>query len=91
MWQYKQEERELKRVEGDIIKNQRAVRHTVRDFGNGGQSFILKFITKVIMTCSKLSAISGSLLHFKFFAVKCYIVMLFLLPYYIIFIKRHES
>ena len=34
MWQYKQEERELKRVEGDIIKNQRAVRHTLRDFEN---------------------------------------------------------
>ncbi|XP_076454230.1 uncharacterized protein LOC143289165 [Babylonia areolata] len=34
MWQHKQEERELKRVEGDIIKNQRAVRHTLRDFGN---------------------------------------------------------
>ncbi|KAK7111931.1 trichohyalin-like isoform X2 [Littorina saxatilis] len=33
MWQHKQEERELKRVEGDIIKNQRAVRHTLRDFG----------------------------------------------------------
>lgn len=33
MWQHKQEERELKRVEGDIMKNQRAVRHTLRDFG----------------------------------------------------------
>jgi hypothetical protein len=35
MWQHKQEERELKRIEGDIIKNQRAVRHTLRDFENG--------------------------------------------------------
>lgn len=35
MWQHKQEERELKRTEGDIIKNQRAVRHTLRDFENG--------------------------------------------------------
>ncbi|KAK3090170.1 hypothetical protein FSP39_009693 [Pinctada imbricata] len=34
MWQHKQEERELKRMEGDIIKNQRAVRHTLRDFEN---------------------------------------------------------
>ncbi|KAK3760560.1 hypothetical protein RRG08_022843 [Elysia crispata] len=34
MWQHKQEERELKRTEGDIIKNQRAVRHTLRDYGN---------------------------------------------------------
>ena len=35
MWQHKQEERELKRTEGDIIKNQRAVRQTLRDFENG--------------------------------------------------------
>ena len=35
MWQHKQEERELKRVEGDIIKNQRAVRRTIREFENG--------------------------------------------------------
>ncbi|XP_048761242.1 trichohyalin-like isoform X2 [Ostrea edulis] len=34
MWQHKQEERELKRTEGDIIKNQRTVRHTLRDFEN---------------------------------------------------------
>ncbi|XP_064621413.1 trichohyalin-like isoform X1 [Lineus longissimus] len=32
MWQHKQEERELKRAEGDIVKNQRAVRQTVRGF-----------------------------------------------------------
>ena len=35
MWQHKQEERELKRTEGDIIKNQRSVRQTLRDFENG--------------------------------------------------------
>ena len=35
MWQHKQQERELKRVEGDIAKNQRAVRKTLRDFENG--------------------------------------------------------
>ncbi|KAK2189689.1 hypothetical protein NP493_99g01034 [Ridgeia piscesae] len=34
MWQHKQQERELKRVEGDIAKNQRAVRKTLRDFEN---------------------------------------------------------
>ncbi|KAI8797652.1 trichohyalin isoform X1 [Biomphalaria glabrata] len=34
MWQHKQEERELKRIEGDIIKNQRLVRHTLRDYEN---------------------------------------------------------
>ena len=34
MWQHKQEERELKRVEGDIVKNQRAVRRTLRDYEN---------------------------------------------------------
>jgi hypothetical protein len=35
MWQHKQEERELKRSEGDIIKNQRSVRHMLRDYENG--------------------------------------------------------
>ena len=35
MWQHKQEERELKRVEGDIIKNQRTVRRSLRDYENG--------------------------------------------------------
>ncbi|KAL4239220.1 hypothetical protein ACF0H5_000037 [Mactra antiquata] len=34
MWQHKQEERELKRTEGDIIKNQRSVRHMLRDYEN---------------------------------------------------------
>ncbi|XP_060559661.1 trichohyalin-like isoform X3 [Ruditapes philippinarum] len=34
MWQHKQEERELKRSEGDIIKNQRSVRHMLRDYEN---------------------------------------------------------
>ncbi|KAK3592660.1 hypothetical protein CHS0354_015960 [Potamilus streckersoni] len=34
MWQHKQEERELKRTEGDIVKNQRAVRQTLRDYEN---------------------------------------------------------
>ena len=38
MWQHKQEERELKRVEGDIIKNQRIVRMTLRDYDNGEYS-----------------------------------------------------
>lgn len=41
MWQHKQEERELKRTEGDIIKNQRAVRHTLRDFENGKVFYVI--------------------------------------------------
>ena len=49
MWQHKQEERELKRVEGDIIKNQRAVRHTLRDFGNG--MYQLNFCQQSDMHC----------------------------------------
>ena len=40
MWQHKQQERELKRVEGDIAKNQRAVRKTLRDFENGIVIFV---------------------------------------------------
>ena len=45
MWQHKQQERELKRVEGDIAKNQRAVRKTLRDFENG--TFILASIFSI--------------------------------------------
>lgn len=37
MWQHKQEERQLRRVEGDIIKNQRAVRKMLRDYENAIQ------------------------------------------------------
>eukprot|EP00112_Aurelia_sp_Birch-Aquarium-sp1_P024018 Seg74.4 transcript_id=Seg74.4/GoldUCD/mRNA.D3Y31 product="hypothetical protein" protein_id=Seg74.4/GoldUCD/D3Y31 len=32
MWQHKQEERELKRIEGDIIKKQRQLRKTMQDY-----------------------------------------------------------
>ena len=35
MWQHKQDQRELKRVEGDIIKNQREVRKELRDYDVG--------------------------------------------------------
>ncbi|XP_052240434.1 trichohyalin-like isoform X2 [Dreissena polymorpha] len=34
MWQHKQGEREMKRTEGDIIKNQRTVKHMLRDYEN---------------------------------------------------------
>ncbi|KAK2156985.1 hypothetical protein LSH36_201g04045 [Paralvinella palmiformis] len=39
MWQYKQQERELKRLEGDIIKNQREVRRSLRDYENGKRMY----------------------------------------------------
>ena len=39
MWQHKQEERELKRIEGDVIKNQQAVRRTLRDYEAGESAF----------------------------------------------------
>ena len=52
MWQHKQEERELKRTEGDIIKNQRALRKEMRDFENGecmnAYHLVLLFATKII-------------------------------------------
>eukprot|EP00795_Rhopilema_esculentum_P008309 gene8309-14272_t len=32
MWQHKQEERELKRIEGDIVKKQRQLRKTMQDY-----------------------------------------------------------
>lgn len=34
MWQHKQEERELKRIEGDVLKKRYAVRHALRDYEN---------------------------------------------------------
>ena len=38
MWQHKQEERELKRSEGDIIKSQHMLRRTMKDFEIGENS-----------------------------------------------------
>ena len=35
MWKHKQEERELKRAEGDIVKSQHELRRTMRDFELG--------------------------------------------------------
>ena len=35
MWQHKQEERELKRIEGDIVKKQRQLRNTMQEYENG--------------------------------------------------------
>lgn len=54
MWQHKQEERELKRVEGDIIKNQRAVRRTIREF-ESGQFYFPYWICPCIYTDKQYS------------------------------------
>ena len=35
MWQHKQEERELKRIEGDIVKKQRQLTNTMQEYENG--------------------------------------------------------
>ena len=35
MWQHKQEERELKRAEGDIVKSQHELKRTMRDYELG--------------------------------------------------------
>lgn len=32
MWQHKQEEREIKRVEGDVIKRKRALQRTMKEY-----------------------------------------------------------
>lgn len=55
MWQHKQEERELKRTEGDIIKNQRAVRHTLRDFENGIYRHLWRFFSCLNGTLSEIN------------------------------------
>ena len=48
MWQHKQEERELKRVEGDVIKNQRIVRKELRDYENGEKTVTHKQLEKSV-------------------------------------------
>ena len=50
MWQHKQEERELKRVEGDIIKKQRSLRKEMRDFENG-ESNLMKLLVRIMSCC----------------------------------------
>ena len=57
MWQHKQEERELKRLDGDIIKNQRTIRKEMRDFENG--EFLSLYVpymyhTQMLTFCSIL-------------------------------------
>ncbi|XP_067672325.1 trichohyalin-like [Haliotis asinina] len=65
MWQHKQEERELKRVEGDIIKNQRSVRHTLRDFENAINKKRLAEDKKLNHALEKLTKISQDHTHKK--------------------------
>ncbi|CAC5398617.1 unnamed protein product [Mytilus coruscus] len=65
MWQHKQEERELKRIEGDIIKNQRAVRHTMRDFENAINKKRLEEEKKLNQGLEKYTVIQREHIHRK--------------------------
>ena len=65
MWQHKQEERELKRIEGDIIKNQRAVRHTLRDFENAINKKRLEEEKKLNQGMEKYTVIQREHIHRK--------------------------
>ncbi|XP_041363124.1 golgin subfamily A member 6-like protein 6 [Gigantopelta aegis] len=65
MWQHKQEERELKRVEGDIIKNQRAVRHTLRDYENAITKKKLAEDKKFNHSMDKFTKLSQEHIHKK--------------------------
>ncbi|GFN96332.1 myosin-11-like [Plakobranchus ocellatus] len=63
MWQHKQEERELKRTEGDIIKNQRAVRHTLRDYGNAVNKKRLSEEKKLNQSLERFTKMSQDHVH----------------------------
>ncbi|CAL1541051.1 unnamed protein product [Lymnaea stagnalis] len=63
MWQHKQEERELKRVEGDIIKNQRAVRHTLRDYENAVNKKRLSEEKKLNQSLERFTQMSREHVH----------------------------
>ncbi|CAH1246379.1 LAMA2 [Branchiostoma lanceolatum] len=57
MWQHKQAERELKRVEGDVLKKQRHVKRMIRDLENSIQKKTLdedKKLNKTLQTQDQL-------------------------------------
>ncbi|XP_078658916.1 uncharacterized protein LOC144904151 [Branchiostoma floridae x Branchiostoma belcheri] len=57
MWQHKQAERELKRVEGDVLKKQRHVKRVIRDLENSIQKKTLeedKKLNKTLQTQEQL-------------------------------------
>ncbi|KAH9495436.1 hypothetical protein Btru_015105 [Bulinus truncatus] len=65
MWQHKQEERELKRIEGDIIKNQRSVRHTLRDYENAVNKKKLSEEKKLNHSLERFTLMSRDHMHNK--------------------------
>ena len=45
MLQHKQEERELKRAEGDVIKKQHQLRRVMRDYENSMYTYTVEYYT----------------------------------------------
>ena len=47
MWQHKQEERELKRIEGDIVKKQRQLTNTMQEYENGNLCIFCFYLLEI--------------------------------------------
>jgi len=65
MWQHKQEERELKRIEGDIIKNQRTVKRTLRDYENAINRKKMSESRKILLGMDKSTQQQNARVHEK--------------------------
>ncbi|XP_067949638.1 calponin homology domain-containing protein DDB_G0272472-like [Watersipora subatra] len=70
MWQHKQEERELKRTEGDILKKRYAVRHTLRDYENTIQKDRLAVDQSFNKGMEKYTKLEQAHLHSKVDTIK---------------------
>ena len=65
MWQHKQEERELKRVEGDVVKKKRGVLRTMREFENTMNRKILEEEMKQNESMEKTKKVRSDAAHAK--------------------------
>lgn len=65
MWQHKQEERELKRVEGDVTKKKRAVQRTMREFETSMSKKMLEEEKRLNESLQKVKKIRSEAAHAK--------------------------
>ena len=61
MWQHKQDERELKRTEGDVLKKRYAVRHTLRDYENSELYLFQEFLHVVFAKSSTINFLAANI------------------------------
>ena len=65
MWQHKQEERELKRVDGDVNKKKRAVQRTLRELENNSNKKILEEEKWLNESIKKSKRVGSNAIHDK--------------------------